>query len=161
MIRRIVAWAFFIPAMILCHPSVALATQGHGAPEGLLVHQMSHLFFAASMGVLIFWLRQRDLIKEAPWRRIQYAALFFIAWNLDAFLVHLMDEHLVLIEISRIDTFRIHIDAPPGFEWLGTVYFLAKLDHLLCAPALIFLYAGLRGLLRQSRTASATGGGKT
>jgi len=27
--------------------------------------------------------------------------------------------------------------------WLGVVYYLLKLDHLLCVPGLIFLYKGL------------------
>ena len=56
-------------------PAAALAVQEHGAPEGLYAHQFAHLFFLASMGLLIYWLRQRQLVRQAGWRYIQYAAL--------------------------------------------------------------------------------------
>ena len=69
-------------------PTLALATQTHGEPEGLVVHQITHLVFIFSMGTLIFWLRKRKLVVETGWRYIQYAALLFILWNLDAFAVH-------------------------------------------------------------------------
>ena len=65
----------------------ALATQAHSAPEGLYAHQLAHIFFIVSMGVLIYWLRERKLVQAVGWRYIQYAALFFILWNLDAFSV--------------------------------------------------------------------------
>jgi hypothetical protein len=35
--------------------------------------------------------------------------------------------------------------------WLSTVYYLAKLDHLLCVPAMIFLMLGLRHMLKEVR----------
>ena len=64
-------------ALILM-PATALATQGHNDPEGLVVHQMSHLFFVFSMGILIYWLRARDLVRHVGWRYIQYSSVFFI-----------------------------------------------------------------------------------
>ncbi len=73
------------------------ATQAHGPPEGLYVHQLSHLFFIFAMAILIYWLRSRGLVREQAWRYIQYAALFFILWSIDAFLVHLLDEQFLLV----------------------------------------------------------------
>ena len=67
-----------------------MATQAHGEPEGILAHQLAHLFFILSMGVLIYWLRERNLVVEKAWRCIQYSALFFILWNLDTILAHLI-----------------------------------------------------------------------
>jgi len=52
----------------------ALATQAHNAPEGLYAHQLAHVFFIISMGVLIYWLRERKLVQAVGWRYIQYAA---------------------------------------------------------------------------------------
>lgn len=57
-------------------PPSAVATQPHGDPEGIVVHQFSHLFFVFSMGLLIYWLRRRDLSKQPGWREINYAAVF-------------------------------------------------------------------------------------
>jgi hypothetical protein len=111
---------------------------------------MAHVFFIFSMGLFIFWLRQRGLIRSAGWRYIQYASLFFIFWNVNAFIVHLVEEQMAVLDITRISTWQINIQAKPGFQWLGTVYYVTKLDHLLCVPALVFLYMGLRRLLDES-----------
>lgn len=145
--------AFFITiALLLAFPTGAAATQGHGGPEGLYAHQMAHLFFMFAMGLLIYWLRRRRLTEQAGWRLIQYAAFFFILWNLDAFVVHLLEEQLDLLTISRPGRWQISIAAPPQWTWLGRVYYLAKLDHLFCVPAIIFLYMGLRRLAREAPT---------
>jgi hypothetical protein len=131
-------------------PGPALAVQEHGAPEGLYTHQGAHLFFIASMGLLIYWLRQRQLVREAGWRYIQYAALFFILWNIGAFSAHLLDEQLAVVDIQPAGRWMVRIDAgvlSPELAWL---YYAAKLDHLLCVPALLFLYSGLRRLLKEA-----------
>jgi hypothetical protein len=131
-------------------PLAALAVQEHAAPEGLYAHQFAHLFFIASMGLLIFWLRQRQLVKQAGWRYIQYAALFLIFWNIDAFTAHLLDEQLAVVDIQKIEPWTVLVDTgdyPAALAWM---YYAAKLDHLLCVPALLFLYAGLRRLLKDS-----------
>jgi len=37
---------------VIIDPDIVLATQTHGTPEGIYVHQMAHLFFILSMGFL-------------------------------------------------------------------------------------------------------------
>ena len=138
-------------ALILIIPTVASATQGHGDPEGLLVHQMSHIFFLFSMSILIYWLRARNLIRHVGWRYIQYSSVFFILWTLDAFTVHLLDEGLGIVQVTRIDPWHLRIESPPGLGWITVLYYAVKLDHLLCVPGLIFLYLGLKRLLKESR----------
>jgi hypothetical protein len=130
----------------------AFATQAHRAPEGLYVHQLAHIFFIVSMGVLIYWLRERKLVQAVGWRYIQYAALFFILWNLDAFSVHLLEEQIAVIDVQRIDPWKISIAASNHSGPLIWLYYAAKLDHLLCVPALLFLYFGLRRLLKETET---------
>lgn len=137
---------FFI---LLFLPSPAAATQGHVGLEGLYVHQIAHLFFLFAMGLLIYWLRSRRLVDQAGWRLIQYAAFFFILWNLDAFAAHWFEEQSTLLTISQPELWRIHIESPPDYPWLGTVYYLVKLDHLLSVPGVLFLFLGLRRLARQ------------
>jgi hypothetical protein len=130
----------------------ALATQAHSAPEGLYAHQLAHIFFIVSMGVLIYWLRERRLVQAAGWKYIQYSALFFILWNGDAFFVHLVEEQLGLVDIQRIGLWDIHITTTVKSQTLLWLYYAAKLDHLLCVPALLFLYFGLRRLLKDTET---------
>ena len=128
------------------------ATQGHSAPEGLYTHQFAHIFFLISMGILIYWLRQRNLVRESGWRLIQYAAMFFILWNLDTLAVHYIEEQSGLIGFRRISTWQLEIQGPETLNWLKIAYFLAKLDHLLCVPAMVLLYAGMRRILKQTDT---------
>lgn len=127
-------------------PEVVLATQTHGAPEGIYVHQASHIFFIFAMTILIYWLRSRNLIKNKGWRMIQYAGIFFILWSLDAFAAHFMDEQAFAVEISRVSRWQVFIDPVGGYGWLAWLYYLIKLDHLFCVPAMVFLYLGLRRL---------------
>ncbi len=129
-------------------PGLAAATQAHGEPEGVISNQLAHGFFILSMGVLIYWLRERGLVSDKGWRCIQYAALFFILWSLDAFLAHLFDEQLYLVQVTRVGLWDIHIAAADGSRTLAWIYYFLKLDHLLCVPALAFLLTGLRRLLK-------------
>ncbi len=131
----------------LLFPDSAIATQGHGGREGLYIHQLSHIFFFISMGILIYWLKNRRLTAKPGWRCIGYSAMFFILWTADAFLVHLLDEQLGIIRTERVGFLEIAIHTAPDHQWLGHLYYLAKLDHLFCVPALILLYMGLRGLV--------------
>ena len=150
--NRIAAAAALPALLILVTP--ALATQGHGEPEGLWVHQMSHVFFALSMGILIYWLRLRNLIQEIGWRYIQYSAFLFILWTIDAFLVHLLEEQLNIVELSKIDPWTIEIQSTYDSLGLNLFYYLTKLDHLFCVPALFLLYLGLKRLLHKASLAS-------
>jgi hypothetical protein len=125
----------------------ALATQAHGAPEGIYSHQLAHVFFIFSMGVLIYWLRNRNLVVEKGWRYIQFSALFLILWNLDALFAHFLEEQAALLEVRRMGLWEVEIKALDPNRTLEWIYYLLKLDHLLCVPALIFLYAGLRRLI--------------
>ena len=141
--------------LLLLFTEPAFATQAHSAPEGLYAHQLAHIFFIFSMGVLIYWLRARQLVQSDGWRYIQYAALFFILWNLDAFFVHLLEEQLAVLNVQRISFWKININAASQSKALVWLYYAAKLDHLLCVPALLFLYFGLRRLLKETETTSS------
>ena len=128
-------------------PAAALATQGHGGIEGVYAHQLAHLFFIVSMGTFVYWLRERNLVRQAGWRLIQFSALFFILWNMDAFLVHFLDDQTRIITVKRVGLWRMEIHTPYDNASIIFLYYLAKLDHLLCVPAIVFLYLGLKRLL--------------
>jgi hypothetical protein len=137
---------------LLCLATPALATQTHGQPEGLYVHQIAHLFFIISMGILEFWLRQRNLVREPGWKYIQLAAVLFILWNVNAMVVHFLDEQIYWLKVSTSDTWQISISVSGGGKGLALLYYILKLDHLLCVPAMICLYLGLKSLLKNTET---------
>jgi hypothetical protein len=145
---------------IVVTPGTALATQGHGGIEGVYAHQIAHLFFLFSMGSLIYWLRARKLVREPGWRLIQYSALFFILWNLDTLTVHALDDQFNVVQVQSLDPWHIKISDVFDNNRIKVLYYLAKLDHLFCVPALLFLYAGLKRLLQENQPA-ASGGSRT
>lgn len=148
MIRRLIGWTATI--IWFFQPATAHATQTHGGLEGLFVHQFAHLFFTFSMGLLIYWLRKRGLVSRQGWRYIQYAAIFFIAWNLDAYFSHWLLEQSGLITAENITGMQMRVTAVGDLHWLAKIYYLSKLDHLLCVPAMIFLLLGLRRLYKST-----------
>jgi hypothetical protein len=139
--------------LVLLCPGLAAATQVHVPSEGLYAHQIGHVFFALSMAILIYWLRERRLVKERGWRLIQYAALFFILWNVDAFVVHYLDGRSDLFQIIDGGTWHASVHLTDASFTLGMIYYLFKLDHLLCVPAIVLLFLGLRNLLQHAREA--------
>ena len=128
-------------------PAPVLATQGHGGIEGVYAHQLAHVFFIISMGGLMYWLKQRGLVRENGWQLIRLSAFFFLLWNLDAVFVHALDDQFKIIHVQRIGIWSVRITDVDHRRLIEGLYYLAKLDHLLCVPAIIFLYLGLKRLL--------------
>ena len=145
-----------VVALLLVVPGQATATQVHVPSEGLYVHQIAHLFFAAAMALLLYWLRARQLVKTRGWRLIQLATFFFILWNIDAFAVHILDDRSDLFTTIDEGTWHEAIQFNPKIEELAVLYYLGKMDHLVCAPAMILLYLGLRSLLRDAKREGRT-----
>jgi hypothetical protein len=145
----IACWVFFAA------PETVVATQAHGAPEGIYAHQFAHLFFLLSMVIFVYWLRQRKLVEKRGWLYIQYAALFFILWNFDVIVVHFLDEQAVLVAVEKVDSVHIRISSPLGRP-AEIFYYLGKMDHFLCVPAMLFLFLGLRRL--SAETMDESGG---
>lgn len=114
-------------------------------------HQIAHLFFIFSMGILIYWLREWKLVKETGWRLVQYSALFFILWNIDAVIVHYLDERNDIFRMINAGTWQASVELMRNSKGLAFLYYIVKLDHLLCVPAIFFLYAGLRQLFKQAQ----------
>jgi hypothetical protein len=66
-------------------------------------------------------------------------------------MVHLLDDQFNIIAVERIGSWQIQIHDLYDNNDLKILYYFAKLDHLLCVPALIYLYLGLKRLLKESR----------
>lgn len=132
-------------------PIDAFATQLHASSEGIITHQVGHLFFLLSMVALIFTITGKELDTQKGWRLIQYSAFFFILWNLDAVAAHFFDNQIHAVKIENISLGRIRVVTENGSPFLAWLYYILKLDHLLCVPAMFFFYRGLSSLVKEQR----------
>ena len=132
-------------------PSEGYAIQLHASSEGIITHQVGHLFFLFSMGALIFTITGKGLDKQKGWRLIQYSAFFFILWNLGAFTAHFLDNQIYAVKIENISLYKIKLISNNDSSALAWFYYALKLDHLLCVPAIFFLYKGLSSLVHEQK----------
>lgn len=150
--RRLLAVAVAGVALL---PLNGYATQLHSASEGIITHQGGHIFFLFSMVALIFTLTGKGLDKQKGWRLIRYSAVFFILWNLDVILAHLLDNQIHAVTLETISLDRIKVVVRNDSAVLASLYYALKLDHLLCVPALLFFYLGLSSLVNEQRQTPA------
>ncbi|MBW1980778.1 MAG: hypothetical protein JRJ12_06115 [Deltaproteobacteria bacterium] len=139
----------------MTQPSTLWALQVHPAPEGLFAHQIAHLFFILSMGILVYWLQSNNLVRERGWRFVQLSCILFIVWNCCAFTGHWLSSKMVpemfIGATSDVDR-RLIVSRSPT---LALAYYFLNMDHLLCVPAISFLFLGLRAFYRQARLEEA------
>lgn len=131
----------------LVSPGSAWSFQAHPAPEGLYAHQMAHLFFIVAMAMLAYWLQYNRFTTLRGWRLIQVSCILFLVWNLVAMTGHWVEERIPR-EVLQGDpdwTQRIGL----GTERLNWAYYFLKLDHLVCVPAIMCLFFGVRSLYRE------------
>ena len=140
---------------MLLLPADALAIQLHLTSEGIITHQMGHIFFLVSMVARIFTLSGKGLDKQKGWRLIQYSAFFFILWNLDAVLGHFLDNQIQVIKLENISFSRMRMLVHNDSSILYWVYYILKLDHLLSVPAMLLFFMGLSVLVKEQQTISA------
>lgn len=140
---------------IVCQPSLSWALQTHDAPEGLFVHQMSHILFMASLIYLAWDIRRNKFIGRG-WKYLQFFCLFMSFWNVLAFTGHAIAHHLLKSDFFTESTyFYTRIYGP--FTSAKISYYIAKLDHLVSVPALVFLFLGLRTLYHSIETEESKG----
>ncbi len=152
------AWSFqkklffymflFFVMMFVFMPGRALATQIHSGSEGIIVHQLGHLFFLFSMVIIIFAINGKELDKEKGWRLIQYSAFLFILWNMDAMCVHFLDNQIKAVKVESLSQWTMRITSVNHSIALDWIYYILKLDHIFCVPAIFLLYRGLSRILK-------------
>ncbi len=132
----------------LCPESVR-ALQSHGAPEGLITHQLAHVLFAVSMGVLAYWLSSNRFTRQRGWRLIQFSCLLFLLWNLVAFSGHVVEGMLPPdLILGPKGSWNQRLITEHGLT--APAYYSLKLDHLVCVPAILCLFLGIRSLYLQT-----------
>ena len=145
-IRQLIVFNINFIILLLLAGS-AEATQTHGEPEGLYAHLIAHAVFFAAMVYLVYRLIRSGEFKRCGWRSIFISALLFAFWNLDTFFVHVYQEILnphvfegELLGLSRTIRLRTLPDL---------LFYVCRLDHMLSLPALLFLFLGIRALLKK------------
>ncbi len=150
-----------LPALALAGlilPDPALAIQLHQGSEGIIVHQVGHLFFLLSMVALISIITGRGLNRERGWGMILYSAVLFVIWNLDTILAHFLDNQVRAVIIEALSLWQVKITAVSGSKFLILFYHSLKLDHLLCVPAIFLFYRGLASILAREKLRHKTEG---
>ena len=130
----------------LALPPPLQAVQTHGEPEGLYAHQMGHVAFLAAMMYIGFRTRGR---RGSGWGFIRLSFIFFALWNVNAFLVHAIQASLSPDQFEGVPGGLARFFLPRS--GVDVYFFFGKMDHLLCAPATLFLGLGLKRLGRSDR----------
>ncbi|MFH1117676.1 MAG: hypothetical protein V1792_27470 [Pseudomonadota bacterium] len=123
----------------------AWALQVHPEPEGLIAHQLAHMFFATTMAVLAYWLQANGFVRERGWRLIQVSCLLFFLWNIDAVAGHWTAVRLPN-DLFVGDPGSLSRRIMPGESFLVLPYLMLHFDHFFCVPAILCLLLGIRSL---------------
>ncbi len=127
-------------------PADAWALQAHGAPEGLFVHQMSHIFVALAMAYW-FWDIRRSSFQGKGWRYLQVFCVLMLAWNIMALTGHAVSVSLDAEHISKATGYLSSRLVGP-MDLQKTIFYITRLDHFVIVPALFFLFLGVRSLYK-------------
>jgi hypothetical protein len=129
---------FTLPA----NPAPAYALQTHGALEGLFAHQGAHLFLTVSLLIFLVNIQRSRLKADKAWRLLFRGTLLLALWNIWAFFGHVAEVFtpeavFVLLPGQQIPSLLVR-------SWREVAFYVLKMDHLLCLPALLFFYMGLK-----------------
>jgi len=134
-------WALFVIILIL--PSEAQAVQIHGPPEGFVVHIMGHIFFSIALLFLIYILHKYPLDNRPAWKYLKISIFFWLIWNLDTLMVHILSFRLPKEAIAT-GSHMIHSKLKGPFDLERLLLYFGKFDHLLCVPAMYCLAMSLK-----------------
>lgn len=135
---------FLLLLVLTVFPGNAWAVQGHGAPEGLYVHQLAHVFYAAALCYLI-WDVRRSAFRSRGWRFLQVFCVLMILWNMVAFTGHILAAYVNSADYVS-DTGYLDARLQGPFTGVKLWYYFSRLDHLFSVPSLFFLYLSMRAI---------------
>jgi hypothetical protein len=131
-------------AILMADAGSAWATQPHTGPEGYYAHQFAHLLFICSMVYLIVLLGKPALRRLSGWQYIRLASFFFLLWNVDAFISHIMEWLMVPREKYIRGSWMLVEDLK------SEVYYVTRLiEYFFLVPAFLCMALGVRRLKGQ------------
>jgi hypothetical protein len=120
--------------------------QTHGGAEGVLVHQLAHIQYLGALGYLL-WDIRRSGFSGVGWLYLQRFCWLMMLWNGIAFFGHFSQISLPEGAISTEDGYLSALLLLP-VDFGKWIYYITALDHLVCAPALFFLFLAMRSFYR-------------
>ena len=130
--------------LLFLAPERALALQVHPPPEGLIAHQLAHLFFAFAMALFAYRIKRMNLLARPHWNHLFVAAILLILWNLWAFCGHLValkiSDEVILPQGGDYHFCQKSLLVKGPWELL---FYLFKFDNLFTLPAFYLIYRGL------------------
>ena len=139
---------FLLLLALTVFPGNAWAVQTHGALEGLYVHQLAHIFYAAAMCYL-FWGVRQSAFKSRGWRYLQIFCVFMVLWNVVAFTGHSLVSYIDSADFTH-ETGYLSTQLQGPFTSVKLWYYFTQLDHLFSLPSFIFLYLAMKNIYRSS-----------
>lgn len=139
---RKAGWAVFL--LILLNAGNAFAIQEHQGAEGFYVHQIGHIFFTAAMVYIYIVLKKPAASMLEGWRYIRFAAVFFILWNMDTLVSHLLEGLSKEVQASISPT------AVTLNSLKTTIYYLTRqIEYLFLVPAFVLMAIGTYKIRKQ------------
>ncbi len=135
--------AFLILVFAALLPQEAAAVQVHGAPEGLYVHNMAHIFFSAALIFMLYILQKHPIGTGPAWLYLKLSFVFFLLWNIDTLTVHILSTQLPAGAI-RPSPDIWHQRLMPPITLKRWIYYIGTFDHVLCVPAIVFMVMSLK-----------------
>lgn len=127
-------------AIVTIFANQAHALQPHEGLEGMITHEVGHLFFI--IGVVYLLVRSRSRRWSGPgWKDFKLFLWFVLAWNAVAFAGHWIELYIPPEQFIKSDG-RTTAFVITGFG--DIVYYISILDHIVLLPASIFLLLALR-----------------
>jgi len=139
---------FLLVSVLIVFPEKALAVQNHGAPEGVYVHQLAHIFYTAAVCYL-FWGVRQSAFKSRGWRFLQIFCVFMVMWNVVAFTGHMLAFHIHSSDFSH-EAGYLSTRLLGPFSGVKFWYYFTQLDHLFSIPSLFFLYLAMKNIYHSS-----------
>jgi hypothetical protein len=137
-----VSAAFF--AILLADTGSAWAVQPHTGPEGYYAHQSAHLLFICAMVYLIILLGKPAIRRLSGWQYIRLASVFFLLWNVDTFISHIMEWYMVPREEYIRGPWMLMEDLK------SEVYYITRLiEYFFLVPAFLSMAIGVRRLKKE------------
>ena len=133
---------FFISTLcvLFCGPLPAFAVQQHGGAEGLISHQIGHIFFTSGMAYLLYRI-YTIRISGPGWSEFKGFLWLIILWNLLTFTGHWMME---TVSPDKFIMRGLHVTTFVVTDLFDAFFYLTRLDHLLLVPSFILLFIALQ-----------------
>lgn len=145
---RLLHFFLLIQICLFYTPDLSYALQTHGGIEGLYAHQGAHVFFMLSMIIFALRIYNSELTHKKSWRYLSWGVWLLGLWNLWAFTGHVLALFISNDQITTIESLKT--PQLMIYTWRDAMYYILKMDHFLCVPAVLFLYLGLRKMLANS-----------